>query len=291
LPRRRLGAYSADMDKDGLIPIGRFAKLTDLSPRLLRRLDERGLLSPVFVDPDTHYRYYRIGQTRVASLVHLGRQLGLTVDQLTDLINAADGGELRGTLERHRETVTARLAEQSRLLRLLDRELERGERLMTFEVALKEVPAILVMSATGSVRRSHPHDPWALESALRQVGARVTVHLARQGEEPHRHPVILYHTDLELDDAFSFEVCFPVAHPLPDGPDVACHELPAALVAFTTFSGPYDTIWNAYVELYAWIADHGRAAAGPIREVGIVTDADTLDPREWVTELAVPLAS
>ncbi len=46
------------MDKDGLIPIGRFARLTDLSPRFLRKLDERGLLSPVLVDPDSRYRYY-----------------------------------------------------------------------------------------------------------------------------------------------------------------------------------------------------------------------------------------
>ena len=90
IARGRVGAYSAAMDKDGLIPIGRFAKLTDLSPRLLRRLDERGLLSPAFVDPDTQYRYYGIGQTRVASLIHLGRQMGLRVDQLAGLITAAD---------------------------------------------------------------------------------------------------------------------------------------------------------------------------------------------------------
>jgi len=47
-----------------LISIGRFANLTDLSPRLLRKLDERGLLSPTYVDPDTRYRYYDYGQVR-----------------------------------------------------------------------------------------------------------------------------------------------------------------------------------------------------------------------------------
>jgi len=51
------------MEKDGLIPIGRFARLTDLSPRFLRKLDERGLLSPVHVDPDSRYRYYGPDQT------------------------------------------------------------------------------------------------------------------------------------------------------------------------------------------------------------------------------------
>ena len=54
-----------------LITIGRFANLTDLSPRLLRRLDERGLLCPVHVDPQTGYRYYDYGQLRHASVIRL----------------------------------------------------------------------------------------------------------------------------------------------------------------------------------------------------------------------------
>jgi DNA-binding transcriptional MerR regulator len=183
------------MDKDGLIPIGRFAKLTDLSPRLLRRLDERGLLSPAVVDPDTRYRYYAIGQTRVAGLIHLGRQMGLTIDQLAGLIAAADHGDLHEHLARHREIVARKLAEQSRLLRLLDQELARDDGLTTYDVALKEAPPVLVVSAAGSVRRTHPHDPWALEGALRRVGARTILHVARQGAEPDEHAVILYHTD------------------------------------------------------------------------------------------------
>ena len=121
------------MDKEGLISIGRFARLTNLSPRLLRRLDERGLLSPVVVDPDTRYRYYDLSQTRVAGLIHLGRQMGLTVDQLADLIAAAEAGDLQSHLAQHREAVAAKLAEQSRLLRLLDRGAERGDGLLRYD--------------------------------------------------------------------------------------------------------------------------------------------------------------
>jgi len=278
------------MDKDHLIPIGRFAKLTDLSPKLLRRLDERGLLSPVYVDPDTRYRYYDAGQTRAAALIHLGRQLGLTVDHLHELIAAAERGDLRRHLERYRDRVTTRLLEQGRLLRLLDLELERGDAPMTYDVRLKESPAVLVMSAAGSVARTHPHDAWAVEAALRRVGARAAVQVARQGVEPDRHGIILYHSDLARDDRIDFEVCIPVPRPLDGGPGVECKELPPARVACLTFRGPYDTIWNAHVELLAWVAEHGYVAAGPERETGIVNDADSADPRDWVTELTVPLA-
>ena len=53
----------------------------------------------------------------------------------------------------------------------------------------------------------------------------------------------------------------------------------------------YDTIWNAYVELRAWIVENGCVESGPVREVGVVTDLDTDDARQGVTELAVPPAT
>jgi effector-binding domain-containing protein len=159
-----------------------------------------------------------------------------------------------------------------------------------YDVALKDQPALLVMSAAGSVPRAHPHDPWALEHALRRVGARVVVHLAHHGETPDPHPVILYGSDLSRDDEFTFEVCFPVAAPLTERQGVVCKELPAARIAFTTFLGPYDTIWNAHVELQAWVIEHGYKATGPLRETGLVTEEDDADPRDWVTELSLPVA-
>jgi DNA-binding transcriptional MerR regulator/effector-binding domain-containing protein len=289
LPGAARHAYPARMDKDGLISIGRFARLTDLSPRFLRKLDERGLLSPVYVDPDSRYRYYSPGQTRLAGLVHLARQLGMTIDQLDQVVGAYDSGELRPYLERQRASVEARMAGDTRLLRLLELELERGGRPLVYEVALKDQPALLVMSGSGSVRRTHPHDAWALEAALRRVGTLVGTHLARHGQTPARHPVILYDTDLSRDETFAFEVCFPVAAPVPETADVVCRELPAARVAFTTFMGPYDTIWNAHVELQAWVIEHGYQATGPLREKAIVGEEDDADPRAWVTELSVPV--
>ena len=98
--------------------------------------------------------------------------------------------------------------------------------------------------------------------------------------------MILYDTDLSRDEEFTFEVCFPVTRPLPEGEGIVCKELPAARVAFTTFLGPYDTIWNAHVELQAWVIEHGYG--GPLRETGLVAEDDAADPRDWVTELATP---
>jgi effector-binding domain-containing protein len=146
------------------------------------------------------------------------------------------------------------------------------------------------MAARGSASRTHPHDPWALEDALRDVGGRVAAQIAGQGVEPEPHGLILYHSDFSLDDEIGFEVCIPVPRPLQVCPGVECRELPAARVASVTFCGPYDTIWNAHAELLAWVADQGLTPAGPVRETGIVEMSDTDDPRDWVTELSIPVA-
>lgn len=283
-------AYSRDVDKSRLISIGRFARLTDLSPKLLRKLDERGVLRPACVDPDTGYRYYEAGQTRVAGLVHLGRQLELTLGEIARLVATEDDAELRRQLAEHRRRLAARLDDQARVLHLLDQELARDGRLMEYDIAVRRAPATLVMSARGSFRRTHPHDPWALEAALREAGERAARHLTSLGEEPDRHPIIVYFSDFAADDHIEFDVCFPVSHPLPGAPGVSCLELPATRLASTTYRGAYDTIWSAYLSLRAWVADNGLVAAGEVRERGVVDDMDTADATRWITELSLTLA-
>lgn len=277
------------MDKSRLIPIGRFAELTDLPPRLLRKLDERGVLPPAYVDPDTGYRYYEAGQTRVAGLVHLGRQLDLPLGEIARLVATDDDAELRRQLAGHRQRLAGRLMAQTQVLRLLDRELARDGRLLEYDVAVRRVPAALVMSACGSFGRTHPHDPEALEAALREAGDRAAAHLASLGEEPDRHPTIVYLSDWAAGGDVEFHVCFPVSRPLRETGEVRCVELPAALVAWTTFRGAYDTIWNAHLALLAWAAEHGHRTSGQVRERGIVDEGDTDDTSRWVTEIAVTL--
>ena len=273
-----------------LISIGRFANLTDLSPRLLRKLDERGLLSPTYVDPDTRYRYYDYGQVRRASLIHLCRQLRVPLGQMRELIAADDPAALRPHLERHRAQLAEQLAEQTRLLALVDQELSRGAHPLSYHCALKDVPAQLVAAARGHVPRRHPHDPWDVERALELTAAEVLRWLADHGVKADVRPLILYFNDLEQDEDVSFDVCFPLDAPVLEGAGVTCRELPTVRVAFTVHHGSYDSIWNAYAELHSWVAEHGHEVDGPTREIGLVHELDTPDSGKWVTEIAFPLA-
>jgi MerR HTH family regulatory protein len=45
-----------------MLKIGDFSSLAQVSIKTLRYYDERGLLSPVHIDPETGYRYYSASQ-------------------------------------------------------------------------------------------------------------------------------------------------------------------------------------------------------------------------------------
>ena len=63
-----------------MLKIGEFSQLGQVSVRTLRLYDELGLLRPVYINPDSEYRYYSIEQLptlhRIVALKELGLPLG-----------------------------------------------------------------------------------------------------------------------------------------------------------------------------------------------------------------------
>lgn len=108
----------------GLLNIGDFSRMTFLSVKTLRYYHDIRQLPAAEVDPDTGYRRYELGQVPTAQVIRRLRELGMSVEEVRGVIeaagvsarNAAIGAHLRrmeGELERTRATVKA-------LRRLLD---------------------------------------------------------------------------------------------------------------------------------------------------------------------------
>lgn len=84
-----------------MLNIGEFARLGQVSPRMLRHYDRLGLLVPERVDPFTGYRSYGVHQLgRLHRLLTL-RDLGFTLKQIGGLLDEDPPVEqLRGMLRR-----------------------------------------------------------------------------------------------------------------------------------------------------------------------------------------------
>src|SRR5689334_20198527 len=67
--------------------IGLFAKLCQVSVSALRYYDEIGLLSPSAVDPYTGYRYYQAEQAPRLNRINSLKELGLSLEDITRLLD------------------------------------------------------------------------------------------------------------------------------------------------------------------------------------------------------------
>jgi effector-binding domain-containing protein len=118
------------------------------------------------------------------------------------------------------------------------------------------------------------------------VGELMTA-LAAQGVEPIG-AVFAHHTKM-IPDIFDFELGVKVSTPVKPTGCVKLGELPAAKVARTVYSGPYEGLPAEWGEFNKWIKANGYEQADTLWELYSVGPQSTPDPAGWRTELNRPL--
>jgi serine/threonine protein phosphatase PrpC len=79
---------------DDLIPIGEFSARSGLSPKRLRSYAAGGLLVPAAVDSSSGYRFYALGQLRVAELIDALRGAGMPLADIRALLRRPSAVDL-----------------------------------------------------------------------------------------------------------------------------------------------------------------------------------------------------
>jgi effector-binding domain-containing protein len=111
--------------------------------------------------------------------------------------------------------------------------------------------------------------------------------LAAQGVKPDG-AVFAHHLKMS-PDIFDFELGVKVSAPIKATGRVESGELPAAKVARTVYSGPYEGLPAAWGEFTKWMTANGHEQAGNLWELYSVGPQSTSDPAGWRTELNRPL--
>ena len=113
-----------------LLPIGRFGKEAQLTPRQLRYYHALGLLVPAAVDPGSGYRYYPEAQLATAELIALLRSVDMPLAEIQALLADRSVANVHAAFARLRTSVEARL---DRARQILDRIIELEEAAMPSE--------------------------------------------------------------------------------------------------------------------------------------------------------------
>jgi DNA-binding transcriptional MerR regulator len=268
-----------------MLNIGEFARLGQVSPRMLRYYDQLGLLAPERVDPETGYRSYGVGQlARLHRLLAL-RDLGFKLDQISDLLDDEPPlEELRGMLRLRRAQLELAVAnERARLHRVEAhlRAIEGSNAMNTQDIVIKRTQPLRVAEATGTATAldSQHIGPLFMELVPKLVG-----HIQGVGAQPGT--MVGYYDEPNEDGSVGVHVAFEIGDQsvsVGDGIDIV--DLPVVEVASVIHSGDMETVGSVYESLIRWIEDSGYRLAGYSRE--LYHEVGPEGPN--VTELQVPI--
>ena len=262
----------------GALTIGRFAQLTRLSVRTLRRYHESGLLEPATVDPASGYRYYAADQIPTAQVIHQLRELDVPLAEVAKILATEDAEERAGLVGVHLRRLEAELARTRAAVVSLRRLLRPHDDNLSVE--LRSVAARTV----AAIEEVVTHDEvlsW-YDKAMAELDAAIA------GRPRLGPPGGCYANELFSHGRGAAVVYRPVADP-PTVGRVRPVTLPSTELAIVVHPGPHDDIDVAYGRLGAWVVDHALAVDGPVHETYLVGPRDTPDPAAWRTEIGWPV--
>lgn len=270
---------------DDLLPIGRFSRMSRLSIKALRLYDELGLLNPSWVDPSSGYRYYRASQARRAEAIRILRAVDMPLEEIHEVLAEDDPEFTTKRLAVHRERLAERLADQDRMLRFLERLIDRGGTIVPYDIATKQAPDQQVASLTMRTTLTRIGDDIAASFVV------LTGALTDAATQPAGAPFIIFHDVIDEQTDGAVEVCIPVPVGV-DTPhdDVEFKVIAGGTVAATTHRGPYAEISPAYHTVTGWIQDQGHEVAGPPREI-YLNDPKSVVAEDLLTEIQFPIVA
>lgn len=273
--------------------IGDFSRLARVTIKTLHHYDEAGLLQPSHVDRQSGYRYYDASQLQTLHRILLLRDLGFSLDQIHDLLQA-DAESLAATLDtRQQELAESIAADQARLRRLDALRMTLDQRGLANQppVLMRDSPAIEVYS----VRERVPHFGAPMQLLFEKAESIVAAEHARSPASPF---TIFHDPDYREQDV-DVEICIPVKHSVAR---LATHIVPRCEASVSvTYRGPYQQTPLAYSRLLEWMSRSGMRLAGPLREIYHRYGADQIgyslpgaalatSSTDFVTELQAPVA-
>ncbi len=260
--------------------IGDFARLGQVSVRMLRNYDELGLLVPAQVDPWTNYRSYTAGQLARLNRIVALKDLGFSLDAVGRLLEETlTFEELQGML-RLRQAELAdqlrntadRLAAVEARLRLIEGERSMSER----EFVVKALPAMRVAERSFTATTQEE-----IGARIGRLFGEVEAAIRAAGGEPGIG--LSYY--VVTADGMECHAGFGYTGVAGDGFEIT--ELPSVPEAVSQVHlGSMATIGGSWQAFGAWLEEHGAEPSGASREVYLETPEGNQD--SWVTELQLP---
>jgi DNA-binding transcriptional MerR regulator len=270
-----------------MLNIGEFARLGQVTARMLRHYDDIGLLVPARIDPANGYREYQVQQIERLHRIVALRDVGFGLEQIRQLL-AEDVSveQMRGMLRLRRAQIEALVGGERDRLRRVEahlRALEGSDAVPDY--VIKQTQPLRIAEATADGLTHADIGP-----AFARLIPQLSAHVRACGAEPGIS-VGIYEDDggTVAEGAIRLRVGFDIgAQAVAANETVTVSDLPAMEVAAAIYRGPGDGIMGAWEALIRWIDESGYRLMGACRE--LYYEWDDEDPSRNLLELQQPIA-
>jgi len=157
--------------------IGKFSRRSGIPVGRLRHYHDVGLLQAAYVDPESGYRYYAVGQAEAAEVIAMLRAIDMPVRDIQRLLADPSEPNVRRVLAEHRALLEDRLVQVAGRLESIDRIVKEGTLVKESSDASKEG---FVPVRVESVKARLPS-----EERWRELRKKVPMPLPEEPQEVH----------------------------------------------------------------------------------------------------------
>ncbi len=258
------------------VAIGEFSRLTHLTVKTLRHYHEQGLLVPYAVDEASGYRRYSVDQVPDALLIGRLRRLEMPLAEVRRVLESSDTGERDAAIAEHLSRMEAELSRTRAIVASLRGLLTSAT---TVEVHRRILPELAAVSVTARVERDEIGDWCAQAFPALYSGL----------DRPPAGPGGALYGEEFFTEAVG-EVTAYVPVQISAEPVEGRTTIPGGSYAVAVHAGPFVDFDRTYAALGSHVAAYETAAAGPIREIYLVSPPETTDESQFRTEVCWPIS-
>ena len=244
---------TSNQDKDHYLPLGRFARTSQLSRKALRLYDELGILVPDHVDPGSNYRYYSPEQLERARFIRMLREMEMPLADIRCVLAARTTEEAIQLVTKCAGEFETRVSNVRRASDKVLAYLWKEQDIMSIEVAVRAFPEQQVVTIKKHLRV--PAFQQYIPEALRQIDAFVR----KSGVEIAGDPFCFYYGPVNDSDDGPVEIGLPVVGQIEPGGDFLVSIVPAhraATVRTPPEQSQYPEIIEAWDAVVNWVQEN-----------------------------------
>lgn len=269
--------------------IGEFSKLTQVSIRMLRYYDEKGLLKPAEIDPWTGYRMYSVEQIPALNKIIYLRDSGFNVAEIATALE--NDNFMEEQLQRKYLEIERNIRDEQLKLQKIEtarKELLNGKNEMHYNFSIKSIPSYQVLS----LRRVIPN--YYAEGELWQELASFA---DKEFIDFSCDTFSIYHDESYKEQDVDVELCAPVKDlsalvkkfGKSCGEFVFRHTESVPMMACTMVYGEFSNIAGAYINFAKWLQNNQYKMNGPDRQIVHRGPWNEENPQKYLTEIQIPI--